>query len=144
MPQLSSAHILRFTLGLTFIFVSVMIFQEPIVWAGFIDPWAVKLIPISLTALMTFTAVLDLVIGLLLIINRFVWVTALVSALHLLGVLIASVIDTVTVRDIGLLGAAAALMFMTPPPKFLKPVPADIQQAPDLQSLIKSEQEETL
>ncbi len=142
MNQTLANHISRFTLGLTFIFVSVMIFQDPMYWAGFIDPWAVKLIPMSLPALMISTAVLDLLIGLLLVINRFVWIAALVGALHLLGVLVAAGIDTITVRDIGLFGDAAALALLAIPPKFFRPKKI-AEPAPDFQALIKSQDEVT-
>ena len=111
-------HILRVTLGITFIWVSVMIFQEPVLWSGFIDPWVENLIPIELETMMKITAGLDLLIGLLLIADKWTWIVSLIASLHLLTILIGSSIDTITVRDIGLLGAAVALTLLSAPTKF--------------------------
>lgn len=55
------------------------------------------------------TAILDLVIGGLLLSNTLIWLAALLGSIHLLVVLITSGIDDVTVRDIGLLAATLAL-----------------------------------
>jgi hypothetical protein len=140
--QKASLLVLRVTLGITFLWVSVMIFQEPVFWSGFIDPWMANLIPIDLTLLMQLTAVLDALIGLLLIANKWVWIASLVATLHLATILIGSGIDPITVRDLGLLGATAALTLLTIPEKFLprkkKPSPG-----PDLQSFAKAGQDET-
>jgi hypothetical protein len=139
--QKLAISVLRITLGITFIWVSVMIFQEPVFWSGFIDPWVANLILIDLTLMMKLTAVLDLLIGLLLIANKWVWIAALVATLHLAGILVGSGIDTITVRDIGLVGATAALTLLTMPEKFLPRKKKDVA-GPDLQSFAKAGQEE--
>ncbi len=134
-------HILRVTLGITFIWVSVMIFQEPVLWSGFIDPWVENLIPIELETMMKITAGLDLLIGLLLIADKWTWIVSLIASLHLLTILIGSSIDTITVRDIGLLGAAVALTLLSAPTKFFR-LKKQEAQAPDLQSFAKAGQDE--
>lgn len=134
-------HLKRITLGITFIWVSVMIFQEPVFWSGFIDPWATNLIPFDLETMMKMTAGLDLLIGLLLIADKWTWIVSLIASLHLLAILVVSGIDTVTVRDIGLLGASAALTLVSVPAKFLK-TKKTATSGPDLQSFAKAGQDE--
>ncbi|MFA4845228.1 MAG: hypothetical protein WC654_01580 [Patescibacteria group bacterium] len=133
--------VLRVTLGITFIWVSVMIFQEPVFWSGFIDPWAASLIPIDLETMMKITAGLDLLIGLLLIADKWTWMVSLIASVHLLTILIGSGIDTITVRDIGLFGAAAALTIIAAPSKLFK-LKKQETQTPDLQSFAKAGQDE--
>ncbi len=55
------------------------------------------------------TAVLDMVIGVLLLLNLFVWVAAFVGAIHVVIVFIASGINDITVRDVAILCCSAAL-----------------------------------
>ena len=55
------------------------------------------------------TAILDIVIGALFLIDCFTWLAALVGALHLITVLTVSGITDITVRDIGLLAGTVAL-----------------------------------
>jgi hypothetical protein len=106
----SATHVLRIGLAITFLWISVLIFQAPLVWAGLMQPWAARLLPAgSLTALMLATAGLDALIGLLLLINVLTWAAAALGALHLVTVLITTGITSITVRDIGLLFACAAL-----------------------------------
>jgi len=59
------------------------------------------------------TAVLDIAIGVCLALNIFVPLAALLGALHLVSVLIVTGITGITVRDLGLLGAASALFLET-------------------------------
>lgn len=139
--QKTAYHLLRVTLGITFIWVSVMIFQEPVFWSGFIDPWAASLMPLSLETMMKITAGLDLIIGLLLIADKWTWIVSLIASLHLLAILIGSGIDTITVRDIGLFGATAALTLIAAPTKFFKSKKQEAQ-VPDLQSFAKAGQDE--
>lgn len=55
------------------------------------------------------TALLDVLIGALLLLNFYTWLAAGVGALHLVIVLITSGFNSVTIRDIGLLAASVAL-----------------------------------
>ena len=55
------------------------------------------------------TAIFDVVIGLLLLIDFGTWLVAAIAAVHLVIVLTVSGITSITVRDIGLLTAAIAL-----------------------------------
>ena len=58
---------------------------------------------------MVATAILDIGIGVLLLVNRLVWMAALAGAIHLIIVLATSGVTDITVRDVGLLAAALAL-----------------------------------
>ena len=59
------------------------------------------------------TAIINIAIGCLLCINRWVWIAAAFGSIHLAIVLIVSGINEVTVRDIGLLAATLALALET-------------------------------
>lgn len=93
--------------------IGVLILQDPADWGGYIQPWALQLLPLPVEQLMTGTGLLDIGIGVLLVANLLTWLAGLVAALHLLGVLVASGINAVTVRDIGLLAAALAIYVQT-------------------------------
>lgn len=106
----SSVIILRIGLAITFIWIGMLILKQPAEWGAFIQPWAVKFIPVSITQLMIGTGALDILIGILLLTGSFVWLVALVAALHLIAILIASGVTSVTIRDVGLLAASLALL----------------------------------
>lgn len=112
-------NILRVGLGITFLWIGVLIFKQPEAWGGYLQPWAAGLLPVPLTQAMMGTAVLDMLIGALLLVGSFVWLAALVGAVHLVIVLVTSGITDITVRDIGLLTAALALMVDSLPPAIL-------------------------
>lgn len=112
----SSSTILRVGVGISFLWIGILIYREPDGWGALIQPWAVHLIPGSIHAVMLQTATLDVLIGLLLVIGVWTWLGALLAAIHLLLVLTATGITDVTTRDIGLLAASIALMLEDPLP----------------------------
>lgn len=105
----NSYHILRIGLAVTFLWISVLIFKNPEAWGGYLQPWAIELLPVPLAQAMTGTAILDIAIGAFLLINFLPWLAALVGAVHLAVIMITSGITDITVRDIGLLGGALAV-----------------------------------
>lgn len=105
-----SLHVLRIGLGITFLLIGLMIFRQPEAWGGYMQPWAMKLLPVPIAQAMLGTAFLDMALGILLLLNVFVWFVALIGAFHLVIVLAVSGITDITVRDIGLLAATLALM----------------------------------
>lgn len=113
-----SSKILRISLAITFIWIGVLIIKDPIFWSGFLPSWILELSPLSATQLMMTTAVLDLIIGILFLVNVKVHIAALLASAHLVGILILSGIGDVTVRDIGLLGASLALLVETMPKRW--------------------------
>lgn len=113
----ASFHILRVGLAITFLWIGILIFKSPEGWSNFLEPWAAGLLPIPLKEAMIGTAILDIVIGALLLTDTFVWLAALVGAIHLVIVLAVSGITDVTVRDIGLLAGLVGLMLESLPPE---------------------------
>jgi uncharacterized membrane protein YphA (DoxX/SURF4 family) len=114
----TSFHILRVGLAITFLWIGVLIFKNPEAWGGYLQPWAVRLLPISLTQAMLGAAILDIAIGALLLIDFLPWLAALVGAIHIIIVLIVSGITDITVRDIAILAAAVSIMFDSLPKTF--------------------------
>lgn len=109
MIRQASFHILRVGLSITFLWIGILILKDPQGWGGYIQPWLLSLLPLSVSHIMYSTAILDITIGVLLLIDYFTWQAALVGALHLVIVLMASGINAITVRDIGLLAGCLAL-----------------------------------
>ena len=103
-------HILRVGLGITFVWIGVLIFKEPQAWGGYLEPWAAGLLPVPLEQAMAGTAILDIAIGFLLLTDWFTWLAALIGTFHLVVVLAVSGMTDITVRDIGLLAGALALL----------------------------------
>jgi len=101
---------LRVGLAITFLWIGVLIFKNPEAWGGYLQPWTAGLLPIPLTQAMIGTAILDITIGAFLLIDFLPWLAALVGAIHILIVLTVSGITDITVRDIGLLVAALAIV----------------------------------
>ncbi|MBI5794020.1 hypothetical protein HZA87_02960 [Candidatus Uhrbacteria bacterium] len=108
-------HLVRVGIGITFLWIGVLIFRDPETWGGLLQPWAVTLLPLSLPTAMIGTAVLDVLIGLFLLVDIFTWIAALVASIHLVLVLTLVGIDATTVRDIGLLAATLALVWANKP-----------------------------
>lgn len=106
----ASFHIVRVGLAITFLWIGILIFKNPEAWGGYLQPWAAGLLPVSLEQAMWGTAFFDIVIGVLLLIDWKIWIAALLAVLHLVIVLAVSGITDITVRDIGLLAAALAVM----------------------------------
>lgn len=136
----TSFHFLRVGLAITFLWIGVLIFKNPEAWGGYLQPWAAGLLPIPLTQAMIGTAILDIIIGLFLLFDFVPWLAAFVGAVHLIVVLTVSGITDITVRDIGLLVAALALMIDSLPQSiinritFLKKSTLEINQFPEIKN----------
>lgn len=117
---ISGFHVLRVGIAITFLWIGILIFKNPEAWGtGFIQPWAAGLLPVPIREAMLGTAVLDVVIGVLLLADVFTWVAALVGSAHLIVVLTVSGINAITIRDVGLLAGTLALLVSTLPEKFV-------------------------
>jgi len=99
---------LRVGLGLTFLWIGIDMFRSPDAWIGFMP----QNVPggFSREGALTGAAVFDAVLGLLLLTDNFPRVTAFLVTLHLAGIIAVQGIDAVLIRDVGLLGAALALL----------------------------------
>lgn len=108
-------HILRVGIAITFLWISVLIFQSPEGWGRLIQPWALGLLPIPLKAAMQQTAVLDAVIGLFLLLDVFTFRFAALGLLHVITVLVVVGIVPETIRDVAIASGLIALMADTWP-----------------------------
>lgn len=110
-------HILRVGTGITFLWIGILIFRNPTSWGAMLQPWAYNLLPGSLESAMIGTAILDVVIGILMLIDVWTWIAGLVGALHMAIILTTVGIDDITVRDISILTACLAIMWPALPEK---------------------------
>ena len=103
-----SYWLLRCGLGLVFAWIGVDILRHPETWIGYVPAE----LPVGLTreVALKLNGVLDIALGLLLIGDKVPKITAVVAALHLIGILVTQGINAVIIRDVGLLGAALALL----------------------------------
>ena len=113
-----SFNILRIGLAITFTWIGILILQQPEVWGSYLQPWAVKLLPMPIKEMMIGTGIFDIIIAVLFLIDPVVWIAALLATLHLVIVLITSGINEGTVRDIGILTATMALLVDSWPRKW--------------------------
>ena len=118
----TSFHILRVGLAITFLWIGVLIFKQPEAWGGYLQPWAAGLLPIPIEQAMIGAAFLDIIIGIFLLFDFFVWLAALVGTIHLIIVLIVSGITDITVRDIGILAGTMALVAESLPENFIRKI----------------------
>ena len=118
----TSFHFLRVGLAITFLWIGVLIFKNPGAWGGYLQPWAAGLLPIPIAQAMIGTAILDITIGAFLLLDFLPWLAAFVGAIHIIIVLTTSGITDITVRDIGLLVAALALMIDSLPQEVLNKI----------------------
>lgn len=115
-------HILRVGTAVTFLWIGILILQNPESWAGMILPWVQKLLPFPVGELMFATGILDIVVGVLLLVHVWTWFASFVGTLHLIAVLAATGINTVTIRDVGLLTATIALFIDSLPEEILSKI----------------------
>jgi hypothetical protein len=118
----SAFHFLRVGLAITFLWIGILILKNPEAWGGYLQPWAAGLLPVPIAQAMIGTAILDIIIGAFLLVNFLPWLAALVGAIHLVIVLTVSGITDITVRDIGLLVGALAIMIDSLPQSIIRRV----------------------
>lgn len=115
-----SFFVLKIGLGITFLWIGILILQDPIGWGAMVSPKIQNLLPVPIKTVMINNAILDITIGVILILSFIpflTWLAAMVGTLHLIMVLIATGIDAITVRDIGLIGGTIAIAIETWPEK---------------------------
>lgn len=111
-----STKILRFGLGITFVWMGIVVWLKPLGFSSLIQEWALHYISFSLELFMQVNAIVDVIIGLWLMFGIWPRIAASVASVHLLGVLITTTgsLDTVVVRDIGLLAGCISLAVTKP------------------------------
>lgn len=106
---------MRVGMAITFLWIGILILKSPESWGGYVQPWAVRILPFSVTSALLMTAALDIGIGILLLIDWQSWVAGLLASLHLISVLTVSGITDVTVRDIGLFAGSMVIIIESLP-----------------------------
>lgn len=96
-------------MAITFIWIGILILKSPESWGGYLQPWAENLLPLPIAKAMIGAAVLDIIIGVLFLIDWKTWLAGLLASIHLIMVLTVSGITDITVRDMGLLAGAIAI-----------------------------------
>lgn len=109
---------MRFGLGITFLWIGVLIWRFPESWGGYMQPWALDLLPVAVEKAMLGAAYFDIIIGVLFFIRKFTFIASCLASFHLLMVMIVSGITDITVRDIGLLSSSVALVVASFPNYF--------------------------
>ena len=109
-------HVLRAGLGLTFLYSGWDLIANPYNWYGFVPEWfAAMLVPVMpLETFLRVQGMGELVLAGTMIAwflpRRMVQLAAALAVAHLCVIIITVGIDAVTFRDVGLLGAALALL----------------------------------
>lgn len=103
--------LLRLGLAFVFLYASVSSFLKPYDWVGYIPVWIKEIIDGEI--LLKIHAIAEFILGVWLLSGKFIPLAAILSAASLLSIIIASfgAMDIIF-RDIGLLFAALALLFL--------------------------------
>ncbi|MDP3727742.1 MAG: hypothetical protein Q8R35_03855 [bacterium] len=110
---------LRIGLGLMFVYSGTGLIRQPLDWQGFLPPWFGDLVsrvlplPTYLAVQGTGELILAAIFLLPFVPLMAVRLAAVAAALEFSGILLFTGLDLITFRDIGLLGAAVALVSLT-------------------------------
>lgn len=110
----TTSLLLRIGLGVEFVVFGYGKLTDVASWIGFIPPWMSPLLPMPVVTLLQVIGIIELALGVLLLAGLWVRVIAALSALHLLGVLVALGYNDLAVRDFVSFTAAAALAVLGP------------------------------
>ena len=103
---LKKKWVLRIGMAVTFIWIGIMVLQEPLVWSSYLQPWAANLIPTPIEQAMRTNGVFDIIVGAMFLVTPLAFIAGILGTIHLTMVLVVSGINEATVRDIGLLAAS--------------------------------------
>ncbi len=119
MQKLNPTWVLRLGLGAMYLYSGYDLFVHPTAWVwaapmflkNFISSFA------SVTAYLKFQGVVEIIIAVIFLLPFFpktiLKLAAFISVLEMATILIFTGIDTITFRDIGLLGASTALLILS-------------------------------
>ena len=119
--NIQPAWALRIGLGFMYVYSGTSLIRQPLDWQGFLPPWFGDMVSRFLP-LPTYLAIQG--VGELAMAAAFllpfaplflVRIAAVVATIEFVGILLFTGLDLVTFRDIGLIGAAAALALLTAP-----------------------------
>ena len=108
---------LRIGLGLVYCFSGYSILTNTAAWLGFVPGWFSQMLsPLSLNTLLQVQGGAELLMGLLLLVwftpRWLVRIVAALAMIELATILAVVGLDTITFRDVGLLGGAMALYIL--------------------------------
>lgn len=106
-----AALLLRVGLAAVFAYAAIDAFREPNAWISFVPPFMAKFV--SLKVALDAMSVGQLILAAALVWGRYLRFTASIAAAMLLGIIVLNINTLlITFRDVGLLFAAVALIFM--------------------------------
>ena len=112
---------LRIGLGLMYLYSGIGFLRNPLDWQGFLPTWFAAVVErvIPLSAYLAFQGIGELALAAVFL-GWFlplmaVRIAAVAAALEFAGILLFTGLDLITFRDIGLLGAAIALVLLAAP-----------------------------
>ena len=117
--KLNPEWALRLGLGLMYLYSGYDLFVNPRHWYGFIPRWLTQAVSqvASVESYLRLQGIVEVIIGLLLLLwflpRGMVRLASFLAMIEMAGILIFVGIDPITFRDIGLLGAAAALVIIS-------------------------------
>lgn len=119
----TSYNFLRVGIAITFLWIGLLILKDPLGWSGYIsNQWVLKALPKDLSTVMIVTGAFDITVGFWLLLDIHSWIPAGLATVHLVTVLLASGITTITIRDIGLLTATLAIAMDAIPSSFIEKI----------------------
>ncbi|MGC9603608.1 MAG: DoxX family membrane protein [Minisyncoccia bacterium] len=110
-PKLSPVLILRFGLGLTFLYASLHMLFDPASWVGFIPQWVGGIIAPNVFLLIH--SIFELLVSVLLLLGIFLPAVSFLAFLDFVAILLLYGVDDLTFRDFGLALAALALFALS-------------------------------
>lgn len=105
--KLSPVLILRFGLGLTFLYAGLYALLDPVAWVGFVPHWVGSLMDPNV--FLTVHSAFQLVLSAAFLFGVFLPASSLIAFLDLVAILLFYGLDDLTFRDFGLAFAALAL-----------------------------------
>ncbi len=105
---------LRYGLALVFLWFGFSQLTNPGDWTSFVPVSIANFLPLPVTMIVLLNGLLEVVCGVLLVLNVAVRWAALLLALHLAGITVSLGYNSVAVRDFGLMMATFSLALLHP------------------------------
>jgi len=101
--------VLRFAAGAVFLWFGIDKWIHPLIWFGYVPDFVWPLLPIDATLFMILQGIVEVVIGLLLVLGRFVRLASAAAVAFLIALFILYGANEITIRDNSLIGLYLAL-----------------------------------
>jgi len=117
--QVYAEYILRFGLGVVFIWIGILVLKSPEGWGAYMQPWAQELLISPIKTTMIIAGVADILFGILLFSGKLTWLGALLGSLHLIVIVVTVGLNEIGLRDLGILVGSVALFFLSFPDEWV-------------------------